>query len=359
MNLFNRKSKVTSEKKQSSHSEEVKNSPRYVSFLFSTFGEGIGQEFLPPHVAYGFYNKLAPVQSTVAKIARAVGNLPLVLRDEEYTSEIRKDADILTLLNHPSKLTTKKQFLTNCALSLMLTRELWLVARGFRNRPPEELVFVHPYNVQIIEDPEHQWPSKIYVNINGDRRYYSREPAPGGRFRYFDQTGLNEIFPYISERSVSGNSGYFRGTSPLLSIKDELLSYSSSVLANTSTIENAGRPSGILSPKDDNITEKQYDDLIESMETVAGARNSGKIIVLPTSVESAFPQWAPKDMDFPELQKNVKASVWSLYYIPFPMVSEQSQSHNNTETAETSFYDNAVDAVFSDVSDALKWSLET
>jgi HK97 family phage portal protein len=241
----------------------------------------------------------------------------------------------------------------------MLTRELWIVARGFRNGSPEELVFIHPYNIQVIEDPESQWPNKIYTNINGDRRYYQREPAEGGRYRYFDKTGLNEIFPYISERNVAGNSGYFRGTSPLLSIKDELMSYSASVVGNTASIENAGRPSGIISPKDDNLTEKQYDDLEESMETIAGALNNGKIVLLPASVEAAFPQWAPKDMDYATLQKNVKMNIWNLYYLPFPMVSDTNQSYNNTENAELSFYDNSVNAIWSDVADAIKWALQT
>lgn len=348
-------------KKTETQVVEVKSSggvPGYATYLFNNFGDNIGETYLAPQTAYRMYHKIGPLQSTIVKVADAVADLPLVLRSESEPEDITKDAEILDLLNKPSELTTKKQFLADCATSLMLTRELWVVARGFSTGAPEELSFIHPYNVQIIEDVEHQWPAKIYTNVNGDRRYYTREEW-GGRYRYFDSTRLNEIFPYIKGRNVSGSSGYFRGISPISSVKDELLGYSASIIGNTSAVENGNRPSGIISPKNDNMSDKQWDDLQNSMEKLQGAGQNGKVFLLPTNVESAFQAWAPKDMDYETLQRNVKMNLWNLYQIPFPMVSDSNQTFNNVETAELSFYDNAVNSVWADVSDALKWAMET
>lgn len=331
----------------------------HVDFLFSSFGCGIGESWIAPSLAYKFYHKISPLQGTISKIADAIGTLPLVLRDENEPDVLIKESDILDILKTPSPLTTKKQFLTNSAISLMLTRSLYIVARGPVMRPPVELVFVHSYNIAIVSDASSEWPTKITTDIRGDSRDYFREMVKG-RWRYFDKMRMNEIFPYISERSEEDSSSYFGAISPLTSIKDELLSYSASILGNTASIENSGRPSGIISPKDDELGEEQYDELKKSLkEEMAGARNSGQIVIVPAAVEAAFPEWAPKDMDYETLQKNVKTNIWNLYSMPFPIVSENNQTFNNAEIGQIAFYDEAVNENWSNLSDALKWILMT
>ena len=331
----------------------------HVDFLFSSFGTGIAANFISAQLAYKFYNQISPLQGTISKIADAIGALPLVLRNENNPDELINESPILDILKAPSPLTTKKQFFTNSAISLMLTRELFIVARGPVNSPPLELVMIHSYNVMTIADVTSQWPVKITTNINGDRRDYFREMV-AGRWRYFDRMRMNEIFPYISERSVNSAGGDFRGISPITSLKDELLSYTASVVGNTFTMENEGRPSGIISPKDDELGQEQYDDLKKSLkEQMAGPTNKGKIVVLPAGVEAAFPQWAPKDMDYETLQKNVKTNIWNLYSMPFPIVSENNQTFNNAEIGQIAFYDEAVNENWGIVADALKWVLTT
>lgn len=330
-----------------------------VDFLFSSFGTGIMNTFLSAQLAYTFYNKISPLQGTVSKIANAIGSLPLAIRDEKQPDTLIKDSEILDLLKNPSPLTTKSQFFTNCAVSMMLTKEMYIVLRGPIGRKPSEMVMIHPYSVQLIGDVANAWPLKIYTNINGDRRYYYRELIQG-RYRYIDKMRMNEIFPYISERSDDSTTGYFRGISPLTSMKDELLSYSASILGNTKSIENSGRPSGIIAPKDDELGEEQYDDLKKSIrDQVAGVDNNGNVVVVPARVEAVFPEWAPKDMDYETLQKNVKTNLWNLYSMPFPIVSDTNQTFNNAEIAQISFYDEAVNVNWSIVADALRWALET
>ena len=331
----------------------------HVDFLFSSFGSGIGESWIAPTLAYKFYHKISPLQGTVSKIADAIGTLPLVLRDENEPDVLIKESEILNILKNPSPLTTKKQFLTNSAVSLMLTRSLYIVARGPVMSKPAELVFIHPYNVATVADVSSVWPFKITTNVKGDKREYYREMVKG-RWRYFDKMRMNEIFPYVSERSDDETSSYFGAISPLTSLKDELLSYSASILGNTASIEQSGRPSGIITPEDDELGEEQYDDLKNSLkEQLAGPSNSGAIVILPARVKAAFPQWAPKDMDYESLQKNVKTNIWNLYSMPFPLVSESNQTFNNAEIGQISFYDEAVNENWSNLSDALKWVLET
>lgn len=331
----------------------------HVDFLFSSYGTGILSNFISPQLAYKFYHQVSPLQGTVSKIADAIGALPLVLRNENEPDVLIKESEILDILKAPSPLSTKKQFLTAASISLMLTRELYIVARGPVTSPPIELVFIHGYNIMTMEDLSSDWPVKITTNVNGDLRDYFREDV-AGRWRYFDRMRMNEIFPYISERSINPSGSYFRGISPLTALKDELLSYSASVLGNTFAIENGGRPSGILSPKDDDLGEDQYNDLVKSVKKhVTGPQNSGQILVTPVGVDAAFPQWAPKDMDYETLQKNVKTNIWNLYSMPFPIVSENNQTFSNTETAQLSFYDEAVNENWGILSDALKWILST
>lgn len=333
--------------------------PSYVSYLLSRFGDGITGVYLPPITAYRFYHKIGPLQSGVSKVTEAIGALPLVLKSVSDPDQITTESEVLDLLNNPSGLTTKKQFATNCALSVILTKELWLVCRGPVESKPDELVFVHPYNIQIFADPSSPWPFKITTLIKGDNRSYTREDGPDGRFRYIDDMRMNELFPYISERNEMDGEAYFRGISGLSAIKDELMSYSASIVGNTSSIENAGRPSGIISPKDDSLTPDQLDDIADSLTTITGATANGKLALIPYSVEAAFQAWAPKDMDYETLQKNVKQNIWLLLEIPLAMVTEATQTFNNVEIAEVAFYDSAVQSPFTTVADAWKRMLET
>lgn len=349
-------SKTNSEPVEIKHGNIAGN---HVDFLFSSFGHSILGSYLSAQLSYNFYHKIAPVQSTVSKIAEAISTLPLAIKDENQPDTLIKDSEILDLLKKPSPLTTKKQFYKDASVSMMLTRELYIILRGPIGSKPVEMVTIHPYSVQTIGDATSTWPKEIYTNINGDRRYYFREIIKG-RFRYIDKMRMNEIFPYISERSVDGAAGFFRGISPLTSMKDELLSYASSVVGNTAAIENQGSPSGIIAPEDDDLSEDQYDDLKKSLkEQITGAENNRSIMIVPAKVKAVFERWAPKDMEYDKLQKNVKMGIWNLYSMPFPLVSEANQTFNNAEIAQISFYDEAVNANWGDVADALKWVLET
>jgi HK97 family phage portal protein len=332
---------------------------QFSSYVFSQFGYSIGHIYLSPQLAYTFYNKISPLKGAIQKVALAIGDLPMVMRSESEPDIITKDGKIIELLKNPSPLTTKKQFLMQSAISVMLTNELFIVARGGRNAPPVELVFVHPYNIQITEDANSIFPVQIYVNLNGDRRYYYRELYKG-RYRYFDRSGLNEIYPYISERSSSNESGFFRGISPLTSLKDEMIGYSASVISNKEAVENSGKPSGVISLDDDTLTEEQRKDLKQSIiEAGSGIQNSGNVLMIPAKVSAVFPQWSPRDMDYEVMQKNMKHNLWRLYSIPLPIVSEDGQTYSNFAEAQTAFYDEAVNQVWSLLADAFGWILET
>ncbi len=330
----------------------------YVSYLFNAYGEEIAYSFLSPLTSYKFYHKISPLQSTVKKISTAIANLPLILSSEEDPENFTKDGEVLELLNKPSPLTTKKQFLLDLSVSMMLTREMWVIARGNVNFEPLELVFVHPYNITVTQDTTNFWPLKIQVKRPGELITFFREEIKG-RFRYFDKMGMNELFPYISENNDGSGINSFRGVSNLTSLKDELLSYSASVVSNTATLKNAGRPSGIISPKDDSLDEDQMEAIRESLRDIEGAYNSGRTFISPYALESLFPQWKPKDMDFEKLQKNVKLSVWNLYSMPLPIVSPDGQKFSNFSESQVAFYDEAVDSVWSIISDGLKWMLST
>ena len=332
--------------------------PAWVGYLFDTFGYGITYSYLSPVTAYQFYYKISPLQNSISKISEAISELPLVMVKDDETDVLIKEHPVLELLKAPSPLTTTKRFLDNLATSFMATNEIWVIVRGNVEREPLELVFVHPFNVTINQDAGNIWPLSVQTNLPGERRMYLREEVKG-RFRYFDKMKLNEIFPYVAESSDISSVGSFRGVSKLTSLKDELLSYSSSVLNNTASIDNQGRPSGIVSPEKDDFDEDQMDDLTKILKDIQGANKSGRMFVIPAAVKAVFERWSPKDMDFDKLQVAVKKSIWNLFSIPLPIVSDEGQTYSNFSESQTAFYDEAVNPQWAAVSDCLKWILET
>lgn len=345
------------EKKHGETHGDIAGSP--IGFLFGTFGVDIVCSYIPPTLAYKFYNAISPLQGTISKIHDAIGGLPLVLRPEDEPDNLIKESPILDMLNNPSPLTTKRKFFVNSAKSIMLTRELFIIARGPITSPPLELVFVNPKDVHVFQDAQSKWPVKIQTNAKSDHRQFFRTEI-NGRIRYVDENKMNEIYPYIVEDDEGGQTDSFRGISPLTSLKNELLSYSSSILGNTKAIENSGKPSGIISPKGDEFSDEQYQEIVKTLKNeVVGPFNDGKLIMLPFGVEAAFKEWAPKDMDYETLQKNVKTNIWNLWSIPLPLMNETNQTFDNFAQAQVAFYDEAVNESFEMLADALKWMLET
>jgi hypothetical protein len=191
-------------------------------------------------------------------------------------------------------------------------------------------------------------PQTIITNAIDDRRTYERDER-GGIFRFIDKLQLNEIIPIIGTSNLSDG---WRGRSPLNKLYYDVTMNSAGKRHNKSMLENGMRPSAIVSPKGTGNAqgapqewkEKAVETMVKAFRGFhQGAGNAGNVVVAGKPIEYQSMIQSNVDMDFVELLKNSKETIYNLYQIPLPLILSDAMTLSNYSIALRSFY---VDAVF-------------
>jgi HK97 family phage portal protein len=340
---------------------EVKSSSKIPSFLtglYNEYGSDLFVSVISPRFAYKLYHSIGIVKTTISTVTDEVSCLPIVLRDKNEPDKIIRDHEILTLLYNPDENTTKEDFFENMGRSFGLTNEMWMIAKGDVNRKPIELKYCHPYDISIHQESGNLWPRKIEYRFQNTMLSFYREVDNRSinRYRYIDNSRFNELFPMISDQTIGSD---FRAANPLTGIKDDLLSFKSSTTANKKTIDNSGRPSGVVSSKTDDVDDETIDMVEKALESYRGAENSGKIMYIPASIETSFDKWSPKDMDDKVLRDDTREDLWNQYKIPLPLMSSSAQTYSNFSEAKAALYDSSINPFSKRIFAWLKLALST
>jgi HK97 family phage portal protein len=308
-----------------------------------------------PRLAYYLSERNADLGGSVEKISKNIAGLKKGLRDEE--GDITFEHDILTLLNNPGFGVSGSQFWREITESYLLTQEAWIVARGNITSPPLALVFIRPYEINIIMNETDGLPNVITTESNKDRRTYFRFES-GADIRFIDKTGLNEIFPIIGALSLIDN---WRGRSPLIKLFYDLKMNTGGKRHNVSLLDNGMRTTAILSPKPsskEGLTQRWSKKSVDEIQDYTrsfnqGAGNAGNVLILGTPADVQGLSQSNKDMDFLALLQNSQVAIYNLYNIPLPLVLPQTMTLDNYTAANRIYYTKAVFPVYDDLTSGI------
>lgn len=299
-----------------------------------------------PRQAYAMSERNLDLGKAVGDISASVAALKKGLTDGE---ELDFDNPLVNLLNRPGAGSTGAQFWLNSVESFLLTNELWIVARGQFSREPLELLNIKPYDIEIDFNTTDGLPNYIRTMATRDKRFYYRQEIEG-QYRYIDKAGLNEIIPVIGATSLVDD---WRGRSVLAKLFYDVEMSTDGKRHNVSQLKNGMKVSAILSPSTSGAAPGQTwpADAITKLTNKLrmsnqGAGNAGNLIATNIPMQVDGLNQSNKDMDFLNLLKVSRESIYNLYSYPLPLVLSDTMTLDNYTVAQQAFYTEAVFPVY-------------
>lgn len=310
-----------------------------------------------PRQAYYLSERNNDLGNAIQSISNSISGLKLGLRESD-DAELNFTHPLVQLLNDPNPNLRGQQFMAEAAESFLLTQEMWTIAIGNINRPPQQLKFIRPYDINVTMDESVGFPSSITTTSNKDRRTYSRQEIKG-RIRYIDKTGLQELIPIIGSVSLTDE---WRGRSPLIKLYYDILMNTDGKRHNVSLLKNGMRVSSIISPSGtndaNNLTEDQVKALQNQMRAFnQGAGNAGNNMISSKPLKVEGLNQSNKEMDYISLLQNSQIAIYNLYKIPLPLVLPETMTYSNYTSSTRIYYTKAVFPVFDQLADGLIHSL--
>jgi HK97 family phage portal protein len=332
-------------------SETVRSSDDLYALIW---GAGIFTD-VHPILAYRLYLKSDVLGAAIHRIAHQIAGFTLGLTSD--SQDFDPDAPVVRFLNESSEGYSKRRFLYEIATSYLLTNEAWVVLRGRVDREPTSRTWLYPFDIIDQRTDSDGLPSSFYTNADRDRRVYRRVER-GGRIRYIDDRGMNELVPILGNEAIDRP---FRGQSPVAHLLYSVQQNVEGKRHNTSLLKNGLRLTGGVMPTEDakRFSTQAVRDIQTAFQAMRGSGTAGGTLVMPERVEKLDLAISNREMDYVELLREARDTVYAFYNIPLPLVSNDASTFNNFTTAQTAFYDGAVFPVFEDIADALGSALAT
>jgi HK97 family phage portal protein len=312
---------------------------------FTEFLLGGGGNTLPARRSMTFYQQSEVVASVIDKIAREIEMIQPVLMTEE--GDFDTDAPVLDLIRCPNNFETSHEFIGQLARYALITGDAHVYAGGAVNRPPLNLYAIKPQTIAITTNNVDHYPELYTVDTGMSRGSYKRDRSTGTE-RFFSGT-LREIY------QIKDFSSGFENTfsdSPLLALRQEVQQQLAGRMHNLKLLENGGRLSLIATFKGNMSADQQNAAVQTLQETLGGPQNAGKIAISfagPAGADYTEMGSSNKDMDFINLDVLSRNAIARRYNVPLQLISTDSSTFNNMETANTMLYRNAVLPLFTKI----------
>lgn len=320
----------------------VKHEIKSVSpYVFSQIGGqlfGYGGNYLSPGQAYWLWQVSDTIGNACDLISWAFEQLEPVLLDKK-TGEYVSDHPLIELINNPGFKMTSDRFQFELMTSFLVAGECYPILEGNVKFEPFGLYTLGANNTSLIEGSD-GWLYQIIINQNGIKDIYTREEIPKRQiWVYQNQTKLKETVQILNKSKINA----VRAQSVLERVYYQALTKYYGNIHNSAMLKNAGRPSGILSPKEHIQNQKNFEAYkSEVRNTIEGPSNAGKLITPPMPIEYQNLILNPRDMDFVKLIENSRQEIYSQYQIPLPLVTAATMTMNNYSNAVYAFYDMSV-----------------
>lgn len=307
-----------------------------------------------PILAYRLYLKSDVLGIAIHRIAHNVAGLTLGLTTDGQ--DFDPDDPLVGFLNMASSGYSKRRFFYEVATSFLLTNEAWVVLRGRVNREPVARTWLYPFDVIDQQTATDGMPQAFRTVSNRDRRVYKRVEERG-RIRWIDDRGMNELVPILGAEAVERP---YRGQSQLSPLYYSVAQNVEGKRHNTATLRNGLKLTGAIQPAQDEqkFEQRAVEQIQAAIQALRGSATAGGTLVLPRRAEVLDLALSNREMDYVELLREAKETVFNFYNVPLPLVTNDASTFNNFTTAQTAFFDGAVFPVFDDIADALAAGLE-
>jgi HK97 family phage portal protein len=310
----------------------------FLGGIWGNKGGGLDKTELSASNALNYYAKVSPLSDAIDRISDSGSSIQPYIQDVK-TKDFINEHPASMLLKHPNPDQSYTDFFKELANYYLITGNCFIAAIGNVNRPPIELRVVPSDTVTITND-SFGFVDCYEVSSDGGSsfKYYRQEK--NNRVRYLDGN-LRELF-IVSDFNPYSGSKKKLGLSRLNSIKSEIEQYIELSQYNHSQLRNGGSANkhwkigGMHSPEQmanlKNQIEREY----------AGASNAGRNIVTDDKTEINDLTKSAKDMDYKNMKDDASNRIYNKFKVPLPLVSQETMTYSNMQTATTMFFLNSV-----------------
>lgn len=290
------------------------------------------------------YEEVAPLYIAVTKIANAVASLPLQLVDRG-TQEPDPSHPAFLLLSQPNKelQRIRQEFIRDFVIWRVLAGNVFLLLTGPKNRPPLELYFLNPQDMDADPDERGFIGSLKYSFGANGQETFAKDRATGT----YRSSNFREVY-HVANFNPKFSEGDLFGKSEVTSLFYEINHYIHASQHNLSLLSNGARPSGafILKSKDGSpaiLSDEAFARLKAQIHSeYAGAANSGKMLVLEGGLEFKEMQMTPRDLDFANLKDKSEEKIYQALGVPIQLVMSIKTTANNMSNVRLEFFENRV-----------------
>ena len=285
--------------------------------------------------AMHYYSQVAPVATCVDLIAEAVGSLEIKLI---VAGDVVESHPVLDLLNAPSPDFTKELFLTTLTSYFLICGESYVWAGGNTRFAPLIIEPISPASVTVEEDAGGKADAFLVGGPFRGGRYARQDDQSFGR-----QFVLNKLAQIKQIRRFNPKqNSQLRGQSKLMAIGPEVRQALAGSAHNLNVLTKGGRLSLVFQIKDD-MSHTKFQDAKESIKSqYSGAEGSSIAVINANQMDVSEMGNTNRDMDFAVLQAMTEKAIAKRFNVPLPLISDDSSTYNNLNTAYAALYDRAV-----------------
>jgi HK97 family phage portal protein len=253
-----------------------------------------------------------------------------------YDPKVKCSA-ILNLWNKPNFNSTSSLFERSLANSLLVTGDTYVIIGGLNE--PVEIFYENSKFVTIVAGSD-GYPYRYHVSKSHGTEIYTREEI-NGQHRFYSNDKLRELIQ-IKDFNPDFQQGIFYGFSRLSPVYYELEQYIQANVHNWSQLKKGARPSGALFYDGELTTEQREVVRAELRRFYQGAENASELMILEGGgAKKEFKELSinNKDMDYKNMKKMVKDSIYENLEIPASFYDNSKSTMNNKDTDKMNIYD--------------------
>lgn len=296
--------------------------------------------WLTPEECFRFYRDNAAVSTAVEWIAGAFEQIKPVIQ-AKIDGSFSDDSEVIDLLMNPNGFQSWTDFAGEISRHYLLTHNIFMMAQGNIRFAPINLAAIHPEFITINADTTDHFPAAYYIS-GGTAHVFPRKMV-GIEARFYSGP-MRELFQIAGFSSRPDN---LWGDSPLNSAAMDARQQIEGRIHNLQMLKNGGRLSLIVSFKDEYGSAMQDDEhkyrQMRINEALGGSGKAGSIAVISgDEVDIQEVGKTNKDMDYADLDRVAKETIYQRYKVPMPLVSNDAATYNNRGRAILELYDFAV-----------------
>jgi HK97 family phage portal protein len=271
-------------------------------------------------------------------LANEIANIPLRIKNKK-TGGFTELPALERLLATPNAKTTCDEFVTATASDRNITGNYYFHATSKGGNPNSEIL-----ELSLLR------PQRVTAITDGDANVLRYQLSTTGRFgkvfeafedkngiRYFDADGNELWHAKLYNPNISP-----LGLPPSTPLQFELIQFIEASKHNTAFFKNGATPGGMLIP-DPDLTADEKDRLrLLFEEKFTSSKNNARWVFGSGLKDLKSFGTSAKDMDFVNMRKELKRSIYSMFNIPLGLVDIDAMKFKNVETGRLALYDNAV-----------------